>query len=222
MQSVECAVIAAAGLGSRLGHGIPKCMLEMSGSTLLSKLIHSLEPLVQRIHVVMGYREEMIVDLISRKHRNVVLVRNPQYRSTNTAQSMALGAQGCTGKVLFLDGDLIVDPESLRNFVSQAYQHTLLIGVAPTMSENAVYAHTRPGANGHAMLTGFSRTQPSSLEWANVFAGPARILDNEKHYVFNRLEQHIPAPACTLNLREIDTVSDLAEAKRFERSLTNR
>ena len=36
MQPVDFAVIAAAGLGSRLGYGIPKCMLEIGGSTLLS------------------------------------------------------------------------------------------------------------------------------------------------------------------------------------------
>jgi choline kinase len=220
MQPVDFAVIAAAGLGSRLGYGIPKCMLEIGGSTLLSRLIDTLTPLVRRIHVVVGYREEMIVDLISRKHRHVVLVRNPNYRSTNTAQSMALGARGCKGKVLFLDGDLLIEPESLRRFVAEAASHRLLIGVTAANSENAVFVDTQREA-GQLLVTGFTRTHKTSIEWANVFAGHAGLLDEEVNYVFNRLERHLPTPCCELNLREVDTVADLSEAKRFDQALRN-
>ncbi|MFC3682031.1 NTP transferase domain-containing protein [Hydrogenophaga luteola] len=216
MQPVDFAVIAAAGLGSRLGYGIPKCMLEIGGSTLLSKLIDTLTPLVRRIHVVVGYREEMIVDLVARRHRDVVLVRNPQFRTTNTAQSMALGARGCHGKVLFLDGDLLIEPESLQAFVTEAACHPLLIGVTPSSSENAVYVTTRTQARGETLVTGFTRTQATPLEWANVFAGPADALDGEVRYVFNRLEQQLPIPCSELNLREVDTVADLSEARRFD------
>lgn len=216
MQPVDFAVIAAAGLGSRLGYGIPKCMLEMGGSTLLSKLIDTLTPLVRRIHVVIGYREEMVVDLVSRRHRDVVLVRNPQFRTTNTAHSMALGARGCQGKVLFLDGDLLIEPESLQAFVTEATSHPLLIGVTPSSSENAVYVTTRTQAGGGTLVTGFTRTQATPLEWANVFAGPADALDGEDRYVFNRLEHQLPVPCSELNLREVDTVADLSEARRFD------
>lgn len=219
MQPVDFAVIAAAGLGSRLGYGIPKCMLEIGGSTLLSKLIDTLTPLVRRIHVVVGYREEMIVDLVARRHRDVVLVRNPQFRTTNTAQSMALGARGCHGKVLFLDGDLLIEPESLQAFVTEAACHPLLIGVTPSSSENAVYVKTQAEHEGRFFVTGFTRTQATKLEWANVFAGPADLLDGAVSYVFTRLEQDIPAPGFQLNLREVDTIADLSEAKRFELTL---
>ena len=138
MQSVEYVVIAAAGLGSRLGHGLPKCMLEIEGSTILDRLLETLRPLVRNIHVVIGYREELVIDLCARKHRDVVLVRNPEFRTTNTGQSMALGARGCSGKTIFLDGDLLIAPESMQRFVTYASRHDLLIGIAPTRSENAV------------------------------------------------------------------------------------
>lgn len=190
-------------------------MLEIEGISLLSRLIQILEPVVRRIHVVVGYREEMIVDLVSRSHRGVVLVRNPHYRTTNTAQSMAIGARGCRGKVLFLDGDLLIEPRSLTGFISFAAGTNLTIGVTRSISENPVYVHTTETHDGDMIVTGFSRTDASSLEWANVFAGPAQWLDEEKNYVFNRLEQHLPAAAFPLNLREVDTVADLVEAKKF-------
>lgn len=221
MQSVEYAVIAAAGLGSRLGHGMPKCMLEIGGVTLLSKLIHILEPIVPHIHVVVGYREEMIIELVARHHRKVVLVRNPQFRTTNTAQSMALGAKGCSGKVVFIDGDLLIEPGSLRNFITRAATCDLMVGVTSSISENAVFVQSKSVAFEDMVVTGFSRTEASALEWANVFSGPAGFLDDEKNYVFNRLEHHLPAPAFSLNLREVDTIADLAEARRFDQVLAS-
>lgn len=221
MQPVEYAVIAAAGVGSRLGHGIPKCMLEIGGDALLSKIIHTLEPIVRRIHVVVGYREEMITDLVARHHRKVVVVRNPHFRTTNTAQSMALGAKGCTGKVIFIDGDLLIEPSSLRSFIARAAGHDLMIGVTSFISENAVFVQTGSGESADMAVTSFSRTDASSWEWANVFAGPANFLDTEENYVFNRLERYLPAEACPLNLREVDTAADLAEARKFDLHLAS-
>ena len=72
MSALGGAVIAAAGLGSRLGHGLPKCMLEIDGRTVLSRLVDAIRPHTDRIHVVVGYREEMIVEYCALYHRDLV------------------------------------------------------------------------------------------------------------------------------------------------------
>ena len=89
MQDVKSAVIAAAGLGSRIGMGVPKCMIEKEGITILTRLITTLRPHIPFIHLVIGYREEMVINYCSIHHRDVVLVRNPDYRTTNTAYSLS-------------------------------------------------------------------------------------------------------------------------------------
>lgn len=216
MSVVSNAVIAAAGLGSRLGHGLPKCMLELQGRTILSRLINSLEGVVERIHVVVGYREELVINLCANLHRKVVIVRNPAYRTTNTVQSMALGAQGLEGQTLFLDGDLVIEPKSLYAFLADAQQHPMLAGIAPSQSENPVnVVLTDVEASGLTRITAFTRESVYPNEWANVVVGPARLLDNAAGYVYERLEEHLPLVCCSLNLREIDTVADLERAKRF-------
>lgn len=218
MQPVECAVIAAAGLGSRLGHGLPKCMLEIGGKPLLTRLIETLRPLIPRIHVVIGYREEMIIDLCAREHRDVVLVRNPKYRETNTGESMALGARGCGYgvKVLFLDGDLLINPESLGNFVQAAAESDLLIGITPAQSEDAVCVElTDSFASSGPVVTGFTRSALQPFEWANIVAGPNSLMNEVSGYVFERLRDYLPSPAFALDLREVDTSSDLERAKQF-------
>ena len=221
MQAVEHAVIAAAGLGSRLGHGLPKCMLELGGMPLLSRLINTLQRHVEDIHVVVGYREELIINLCAKLHRDVVIVRNPEFRTTNTVQSMAMGAQGLTGKTLFLDGDLIIEPSSLHAFLDRAAKSPVLAAIAPSRSENPVNVELDPGhgADGETRIAAFTRAHGNDFEWANVVAGPARMLDHATGYVYEKLEEGLPLHAAVLDLREVDTAADLEIAREFVKSM---
>jgi len=215
MQAIEGAVIACAGLGSRLGLGLPKCLIEVEGQTILSRLIESLEPYVPRIHIVIGYREEMIADYCARHHRDVVLVRNPRFRETNTAYSISLGSLGFRSKVLFMDGDLIIGRESLADFIRMAARYPTLIGVTQAKSENAVLAAISKKEGSDLAITAFSKGLDSCYEWANIFSGAPVQMDDAKGFVYEVLEQILPLPACLLELYEVDTPRDLLVAKAF-------
>lgn len=215
MYPIEGAVIACAGLGSRLGMGLPKCMIEIAGRTVLSRLIDALATHVPRIHVVVGYREEMIIEHCARLHRDVVIVRNPAFRETNTAHSLRLGSVGFSRKVLYLDGDLILEESTLDRFVAKAAEVDLLVGITRAKSTQAVFVATEQD-NGNrpnsALVTGFLRAPPSSMEWANVFAGPPQLLQEGSRFVYECIEPYLPAAAANLDLFEIDTPEDLALA----------
>jgi len=216
MQVVEGAVIACAGLGSRLGMGMPKCMIELGGKTVLSRLIEDLRPLVPRIHVVVGYREELIVAHCAQHHRDVVIVRNPDFRMTNTAHSIRLGSMGMQSKVLYLDGDLIIDPTSLRNFVMRGAEVPLLIGVTRAKSSQAVFV-TVPDTNiAQCMAVDAFQRDPATLwEWANVFVGSPALLKPGSRYVYECIEPFLPAAAQIIDLYEVDTPEDLEQAKAW-------
>ena len=196
-------------------------MLELGGKTLLSRLIETLEEHVDRIHVVVGYREEMIINLCSTLHRRVAIVRNPEFRTTNTVQSMALGAQSLHGKTLFLDGDLIIEPGSLRDFLGAAAENEILAAISPSRSENPVNVDLDEKATpaGGTLIKSFTREHGREFEWANVVSGPARMLDQAKGYVYEKLEESLPLHAAVLDLREIDTAADLEVAREFVKSV---
>lgn len=214
MQPVRNAVIAAAGLGSRLGLGHPKCMLELGGITLLTRMIRLLESHISRIHVVVGYREDMVIDHCARYHPQVVLVRNPDFRTTNTAQSLALGALHLTGKCVFLDGDLVINPESFGSFLEHAAQSKILVGLCQPNTENAVFAVAEDSAQG-LTVTGFTRENRTLHEWANVFVGPNTLMNGAENYVFEHLAKQLPLPGFILELAEIDTSADMRSAETF-------
>jgi GTP:adenosylcobinamide-phosphate guanylyltransferase len=196
-------------------------MLELGGQTLLSRLIAGLENHVSQIHIVVGYREEQVINLCANLHRRVIIVRNPDFRTTNTVQSMALGAQGLNGKTLFLDGDLIIEPSSLRTFIDRASKYPILAAVTPSHSENPVNVDlVDPLETCEPMqINAFTRENGRHYEWANVVAGPARILDGALGYVYEKLQEYVPLNAAPLDLREIDTVADLELAKEFAGSI---
>lgn len=211
MQAIEGAVVAAAGLGSRLGRGMPKCMIEVGGISIIDRLLSILKPRIPNIRIVVGYREELIIQHCATYHRNVIIARNPEFHNTNTAKSLSIGAQGIRGKTLFIDGDLILNPESMNKFLDAAAIHSHLIGLTEAKSEHAVFA----SQNENRVVSGFSRTQPSRLEWANFVAGPNDLMDEAEGFIFERLVPLLPLPGQVVDLAEVDTVDDLAFAERF-------
>lgn len=223
MQPVANAVIAAAGLGSRLGLGMPKCMIEINGRPLLDMLVANLRPYVRSIFVVVGYREDLVTTYCRDHLRDVIIVRNPKYRSTNTAFSLAVGADNLSDRCIFLDGDLIVTPSSLQSFISLASCHEVLVGVTTPKSEKAVFADCTVSEASQLTVTSFSADVHTSYEWANVFVGPSSIMNGASGYVFEQLSRYLPLPGCMIDLCEIDTPGDLSAATgfvrdRFERS----
>ncbi|WP_313319780.1 NTP transferase domain-containing protein [Stenotrophomonas sp.] len=199
--------------------GLPKCLIEVEGKTILSRLIESLEPHVPRIHVVIGYREELVAEYCARHHREVVLVRNPRFRDTNTAYSISLGSIGFHSKVLYLDGDLIIEKESLAEFLRAAAGVRALIGVTPAKSENAVLASISGQSPEDIAINAFGRELQSRYEWANVFSGPPVRLEDAGGFVYQALEPLLPLPARLLELHEVDTPGDLSAAEAFMKGL---
>lgn len=211
MQPIEGAVIACAGLGSRLGMGLPKCMIEVGGETILSRLINSLRGVVPRIHVVVGYREELIIDYCAKFHRDVVIVRNPSYRETNTAHSLMIGSFGFKDKVLYVDGDLIIDEPSLVSFVKKSHETSILVGITKAKSEQAVFVFTNKD-NLSLKIESFQRSPRTEYEWANIFSGPPSLLTEGNRYVYECIEPMIPCSASKIDLYEVDTPDDLVAA----------
>lgn len=214
MSSVINAVIAAAGTGSRLGMGMPKAMIEVGEKSLLSRMLEMMEKHVENIHVVSGYREEMIIDECARHHPHVIVVRNPDFRSTNTAYSYALGAAHLQGTTIFIDGDLLVEPDSMKNFIDCAATTDILLGITRSKSDNAVFVATSQDRAG-LKVDCFSRENRYEYEWANVVAGPANLMEGATGFVFEHLTPKLSCRAQELDLAEVDTADDLARIREF-------
>jgi len=188
-------------------------MISVHKTPILARMLSQLSEHVENIVVVAGYREELIHEYCQGHFRDVVVARNPDYATTNTAHSLALGAKLITGKTLFLDGDLLMEGQSLKRFMAQASETEVILGVADAKTEQPVFADCVETGSDLLTLTSFSRDTPSKYEWANLFVGQHDIMNGAQHYVFEKLAQQLPLPAVLIDVEEIDTPDDMARAE---------
>jgi choline kinase len=213
MSIVESAVIAAAGLGSRLGLGKPKCLLEFGGKSILQHQLWLLRS-VPDVRVVVGFEESLVMDAARRFRPDAIIVRNAAYRTTTTLDSYSLGAAGVHGNCLFLDGDITFGPASFARFLDTCRLDQALIGVTALKTQDAVCIGV---VDGQAIW--FSRERQSAIEWANLAWIPPSWLDNPTgESVFERLAGHLPQASCEVESYEVDTPADytIAESRALE------
>ena len=209
MPIVEHAVIAAAGLGSRLGLGRPKCLLELDGISLIQAQLALLKD-VPDVRVVVGFEEHAVMTEVLRHRSDVVFVRNPAFRSTSTLQSYALGARGLDTPCLFMDADIWFEPKSFATFLAACGDQVPLLAVTEAKTFDAVYAHMED-----EQVVRFSRTEPAAYEWANLSWLPPAYCEVGEGAVFERMERDLPIAARRIISYEVDREADLELARDF-------
>ena len=222
MQTARHAVIAAAGLGTRLGLGKPKCMVSIAGRTILDRQLELLSD-VPDVRLVVGYLEHDVIAHALQLRRDITIVRNPAYRTTTTQQSYWLGARYLREPCVYLDGDIIFEPQSFFAFLENAEAHAPLIAITAAKTDQAVFTmNDREIAQPFLRTLSFSRTDSTPWEWANLACLPPGLLEENGGSVFSRLEQFLPLRSQAVVSFEVDTEADLNRAEAFVATVAHR
>ncbi|MGG4400610.1 NTP transferase domain-containing protein [Paenibacillus amylolyticus] len=131
-------IILAAGVGSRLGAGIPKALVEIqSNRTILDQQIENFRDIVgiNNIIIVVGFKKEDIMY----RHRDLTYVFNSRYDKTNTAKSLLLGLEGIEGEdVIFINGDTFFDQQTAQD-IGQCGRSSIMTNTEATSDEEVKY-----------------------------------------------------------------------------------
>ena len=212
MSTLKHAVIAAAGLGTRMGRGRPKCLEVIRGQAIIDYQLALLEPF-EDVRVIVGFQELAVMDHIRRLRSDVIFVRNPNFRNTTTLQSFWLGVQGLSEPCLIMDADIVFEPASFQNFIADCNDGRSRIGITPARTEDAVFVRTAD-SGGNRMVTGFDRQHSEEYEWANLaFLRPGQFA-NQPLYVYEHLDAQLPLQASVIEAYEVDTPNDLARVEQ--------
>lgn len=213
MQTVKNVVIAVAGMGTRLGMGKPKCLLEINGKTLLEYQLSLLEK-VENVFLVVGFMEDDVMDCASKIRRDIIFVRNANFQHTKTLGSFYLAAKIIDGFAIFMDGDMIIEPNSFADFLENAVDKDFVIAVSKRISDDPVYCDVVQNKNG-LTIRNFSYENKSDYEWANVVHMPAAQMADGSSHTFEHLQKFLPVPAKIIDRIEVDTPEDLHSAEKF-------
>ena len=208
-------VIAAAGRGSRLGFGVPKCLVEVGGRSILE---HQLELLngFPDVRVVVGFRGDDVAAHLAHIGARPRLVMNEEWETTNTLASLELATRDVDGRCLIIDGDLLLDPTDFARFLGTATEGPdACIAVTPAGTEDGVFVDfvDPPDARGRAVVTEFRRAPASGYEWSGLALVHATTLRVRDGWVFSALEADLPLRAMVVRAWEVDTVADLGRAE---------
>lgn len=112
------AVILAAGEGQRLGHGVPKPLVNILGLTLLERSVFTLrEAGVEKIIVVSGFKGHLLRSLVAKRDLQVKVIENGDYKDGSATSILA--AKGHVGdRFLVVMGDHLFEPSAIKGLLN--------------------------------------------------------------------------------------------------------
>jgi len=129
---VTTAIILAAGVGKRLAatHGdLPKCLIEVGGVPMVSRLIDGLAAAgVRRVVLVTGYGDAQVRRRLGDgpAGTDLTYVFNARFRE-GAILSLWSAREYLEGPVLVMDADVVCAPSMLRRLVASAHANCFLL-----------------------------------------------------------------------------------------------
>jgi HAD superfamily phosphoserine phosphatase-like hydrolase len=205
----ESLVLSAAGIGSRLGIGQTKGLLDFFGKSLISHQLSLFEDIVD-LRVVVGFQASDLVLEVLKHRTDVVFVYNREFATTGTGMSVYLGSLHGGEHIIAWDGDTIIHPEDVKKCLTSDSE---FLGVSYQKTEDGVFANLDKNGD----VTGFNRSQ-GDLEWT----GPARLhhskIVESTGNLYEMITGFLPMPSILLRALDVDTQSDYSAGLQLFKS----
>ena len=199
-------VISCAGMGTRLGIGSTKALVDICGKPMIIRQLEMLDE-VEDVRVVVGYQAEKVIEVVKAYRNDITFCFNYEYKTTGTAASFSKGMVCAKENIMTLDGDLLVNPEDFRAFIADDEEK---IGGCTPSTDNPVLMTI----NEKNEVIEFSRER-GQLEWTGLAqVKTARLTPGDKHMYF-MLEPLLPLKVQFIRTKEIDTFNDYENAIRW-------
>jgi len=147
------AIILAAGRGSRLAEhnpdGLPKCLLELGGRSLLARHLDLLYQLgVHRVDLVLGYEADRIIEHVGilTSRPDISFHFNPRFQAGSVLSLLAARETLEAGApVLVMDADVLYHPQILQMLTDTQVENCYLLDRDFTPGDEPVKIAVRDG-----------------------------------------------------------------------------
>lgn len=206
MSSVKSVVISCAGIGSRLGLGLTKALVQINGRSLISWQLELFKD-VEDLRIVIGFQANDIIEEVRKYRDDVTFVFNHRYFETKTGASFFLGARHANEYILEWDGDLLVHPEDVKMIMETEGE---FLCYSDKTSDDAVFVKVDEQGN----VLKFSR-EYGDYEWTGPACMCKKNLAYSSQNVFNMFEPLLPMKGIKVRAYDIDTYDDYQRVSKI-------
>ena len=130
--------ILAAGKGTRMASSIPKVLHQLSGKTLLQRVIDSCKKLKpDKIFIIVGHKSKVVEDSVLKNKDIHFIVQNPQKGTGHAIQVLSQKVKKHEGKLMVLNGDVpLIKAETLKKLINFHDSKTADATLITTKKEN--------------------------------------------------------------------------------------
>jgi choline kinase len=206
--------IPVAGKGSRLGMGLPKCLVPVWGKPIIEWQLESLRALDIKVTVIVGYMADEVIKFVSSLDPLVQFIENSDFETTGTAASVRKAAESVKAlSLVSIDGDVLIHPSSLTKILDAADS---VLGVTERLTSHGVLVEVNENR-----VVSFARESDSLFEWSGVF----KIATDAAHkfsdgHVYEDLALLLPLRYENIECCEVDTLADLQNAENWMIEMT--
>lgn len=204
-------VISCAGMGTRLGAGKTKALIDVDGKPLIIRQLELLKD-YDDIRIVVGYQKEEVMKVVKAYRDDILFVFNHNYKNTGTGGSFSLAIKHAADMVVSLDGDLLVHPDDLKRILE---------------SDEECACGTKPGTDEPMLMktvskedgiygVDFSRKE-GEYEWTGLAQVKTSRLEPGDRHVCDMLRPLLPLKMEYIRTREVDTIDDYNRAVEWIR-----
>ena len=201
-------VISCAGIGSRLGLGLTKALVQINGNSLISWQLKLFKD-VEDLRLVIGFQGSEIIEEVRKYREDVIFCYNQRYFETKTGASFYLGARHANEYIIEWDGDLLVHPDDVKMLLNETGE---FIGYAEKSSDEAVWVQT----DEEGQVLAFSRER-GDYEWTGPACINKRNLTYSSQNVFNMFEPFLPMRGIKVQAYDIDTYNDYQRVQEISK-----
>ena len=192
-------VISCAGIGSRLGLGLTKALVQINGNSLISLQLKLFKD-VEDVRIVIGFQANDIIEEVRKYRGDIIFCYNHRYFETKTGASFFLGARHANNEIIEWDGDLLVHPDDVRKLLNVSGEY---ICYSDKTSEETIFVRT----DSEGRVVSFSR-DCGDYEWTGPACMFKRNLVYNSNNVFNMFEPLCPMRGINVRAYDIDTYND--------------
>jgi choline kinase len=217
-------------------HDKPKALVEVAGSSIVGRAIHSLvEYGVQKVILATGYREDALRRALAGAPVPIDYRLNPMYETTQNSVSLGLCRDAVGDDSFFkLDGDVVFDGAILQRLDAAPAPLSVAVDGRGRLDEEAMkvrvgernrilaFGKEIPVADAHGESIGIERVRSDAVR--DLFDALGRARERGRHDLYYEdvydelVRAGLPAAAVDVSdlaWAEIDDVADLRAAERL-------